>query len=190
MTAPHLLGLPGPAADFAVRLRGALPRLETGRLILRAPVIEDAEAWIAIMVPDTEGHLGGPHDAEAAFREFTGTVGLWLLRGHGVLTVTDKAGAVLGFVQIGFEPGDQEPELGWLFLPEAQGRGLATEAVRALRDHAGALGMRPLVSYIDPGNVRSAALARRLGASRDPAAEAAVDNACHAYRHPAPEARG
>lgn len=164
MIAPHLAPVPGPAAEFAARLRTGLPVLETARMVLRAPVLEDAAAWVTIMVPDAEGHLGGPHDDDAAFTEFAATVGLWLLRGHGLWTVTDRAGAVLGFVLIGFEPGDHEPELGWLLLPEARGRGLALEAAQAVRDWARATGLPSLVSYIAPGNAASRRLAARLGA--------------------------
>ena len=104
-------------------------------------------------------------DEEEAFTEFAATCGLWLLRGHGLFTVTDRAGTVLGFVLIGFEPGDREPELGWLLLPQARGQGYATEAAAALRDHAfTALGLDRLVSYIAPGNAASRRLARALGA--------------------------
>ena len=168
MTAPHLTPMPGPAADFAARLRDALPVLETERCRLRAPRLEDAEAWIEILVPDSEGHLGGPHDPDGAFVDFAATVGTWLLRGHGLWTVTDKAGAVLGFVLIGFEPGDAEPELGFLFRAHARGKGYAFEAAAAARDHAlGALGLPGLVSYIAPGNAASRRLAERLGARLD-----------------------
>jgi len=168
--APHIVPLPGPAADFAAGLRGNLPVLHTERCILRPPVLEDAPHWIAILVADEEGHLGGPHDEAGAFTEFAATAGLWLLRGHGLWTVAerDDPDAVLGFVLIGFEPGDREPELGWLFLPGARGRGLAAEAAAAAKSHAlGSLGVTGLVSYIDPTNAPSRRLAERLGARLD-----------------------
>jgi RimJ/RimL family protein N-acetyltransferase len=172
--APHLVPLPGPAADFAARLRAGLPTLRTARLILRAPVLEDAPHWISILSPDAQGHLGGPHTEDEAFTEFAATCGLWLLRGHGLFTVTDQSDAVLGFVLIGFEPGDREPELGWLFLPQARGQGYAAEAAACLRDHGFvALGRDRLISYIDPGNAASIRLAQRLGA----ALEGEVDGA-------------
>lgn len=188
---PHLRARLGPAADFAAALRDRLPRLETPRCILRAPVLEDAQAWIAIMVPDAEGHLGGPHDETGAFTEFAATVGTWLLRGHGLWTVTDKAGTVLGFVLVGFEPGDQEPELGWLFLPDARGRGYAAEAAAAARAHVlGPLGLTGLVSYIDPGNTASRRLAQRLGARPDGSiADPASAAAAEVWRHAPQTAR-
>lgn len=156
------------AARFAETLRAALPELRTDRCILRAPRLEDAPLWVSLMVPDTDGHLGGPHTDAEAFAEFAAYMGNWLLRGHGPWTVTDHAGRVLGFVLVGVEPGDQAPELGWLFLSEARGQGYATEAAAAARDHAlNALGLPDLVSYIDPTNAASRRVAERLGARLD-----------------------
>jgi RimJ/RimL family protein N-acetyltransferase len=166
MTAPHERPIPGPAADFAVVLAAQLPVIETARLRLRAPRLSDFDAWAEIFTGPAGPHLGGPFDRDDAFTEFAATCGLWLLRGHGVWTVEPKTdGDVLGFVLIGFEPGDQVPELGYLFRPAVEGRGYATEAARALRDHAvGPMGLKDLVSYIDPENARSIRVAERLGA--------------------------
>ena len=168
MTAAHLTPIPGPAAEFGTSLRAALPRIETPRCVLRAPVLEDAHLWIEIMCADEAGHLGGPFDATRAFNEFAATVGTWLLRGHGLWSVTDHDDHLLGFVLIGFEPGDQEPELGFLFAESARGQGYAREAAEAARRHAlGPMGLSRLVSYIDPGNAPSRRLAERLGARFD-----------------------
>jgi RimJ/RimL family protein N-acetyltransferase len=164
---PHENRVPGPAADFAALLADRLPVIDTARLRLRAPTLADFDAWAAILTGPAGVHMGGPFDRDDAFAEFLASCGTWLLRGHGPLTVTDKAtGATLGFVLIGFEPGDQEPELGWFLIPTAEGRGIAAEAAAALRAHAfGPLGMTRLVSYIAPGNTRSRRLAERLGAT-------------------------
>lgn len=166
---PHETPLPGPAADFAAGLAARLPVLETARLRLRAPVLADSAAWAEIFCGPAGENLGGPFSREEAFTEFAATCGLWLLRGHGLWTAEARdSGRVLGFVLIGFEPGDDEPELGYLFLPEAEGQGYATEAAIAARDHAlEVMGLPRLVSYIAPGNARSCAVARRLGALRE-----------------------
>lgn len=59
-------------------------------------------------------------------------------------------------------------EIGWVVSPAASGRGLATEAVRALIDTAFSVyGLRRLVARIDAENTRSAALAERLGMRRE-----------------------
>lgn len=165
---PHLTPIPGPAADFAAALAARLPALDTPRCRLRAPRLDDAPVWIEILAGDAEGHLGGPFDADEAFTEFAAACGVWLLRGHGLWTVTDRAGAPLGFVLLGFEPGDREPELGFLFSAAARGRGLAQEAAAAVRALAlDGLRLPGLVSYIAPGNAPSRRLAERLGAWRD-----------------------
>lgn len=188
MTAPHETPIPGAAADFAAALAARLPVLESPRLRLRAPVLADFPLWADIFCGPAGVHLGGPFDRDEAFGEFAATMGLWLLRGHGLWTITAReTSAALGFALIGFEPGDQEPELGWLLAPGAEGQGFATEAAALVLGHARALGLPGLVSYIDADNPRSAAVARRLGARRDAGAEAAVNHACHAYRHFGPE---
>lgn len=166
MTAPHECPIPGPAADFAAMLAAQLPVIETARLHLRAPRLEDFDAWAEILCGRAGPHLGGPFDREAAYVEFLASCGTWLLRGHGVWAVEPKTGGdVLGFVLLGFEPGDLEPELGYLFRPSSEGQGFATEAASATRDWGiAALGVDRLVSYVDPENTASVRLAGRLGA--------------------------
>ena len=184
MIAPHERPVPGPAASFAAELASHLPRLETARLVLRAPRLDDIDAWHEVLQGPAAPWLGGPFTRDQSFAEFATSVGLWLLRGHGLWTVEAKAGQTLGFVLLGFEPGDHEPELGFLFRPEAEGQGYATEAARALLAHAfGTLGWYSVVSYIAPGNARSIRLAERLGARRDPVAEAALGGGTLVYRH-------
>ena len=166
---PHELPIPGPAADFAAHLSAPLPVLESARIRLRAPVLTDFDAWAEVLCGPNTKDLGGPFTRDEAFAEFCISVSMWLLRGHGLWTVEDRAShEILGFVLLGFEPGDREPELGYLFRPMAQGLGLATEAALVVRDHAlNRLQLPGLVSFIAPGNARSAALARRLGAYPD-----------------------
>lgn len=173
MTAPHERPIPGPAAGFAALLSAKLPQIETPRLRLRALRLSDFDAWAEILCGPSGPHLGGPFDRDRAFVEFTASAGMWLLRGFGPWAVEPLAGGeVLGFVLIGFEPGDREPELGYLFRPLAEGHGYATEAATAARDHGFAtMGLPRLASYIAPGNAASARVAQRLGAVR----EGAVD---------------
>ena len=193
MTAPHeRLPESGPAADLAARRSALVPVLETARLRLRAPSLGDFPAWAGILCSPRAAYMDGPYERDEAFMEFAASVGSWLLRGHGPWTVEDRAtGEVLGFVCLNMEPSDQEPELGFFLRQGAEGRGIAEEASRAARAQGWALGLPSLVSYIDPANARSAALAERLGARRDARAEAAFagtpDEGVAVYRHPRPE---
>lgn len=181
---PHEIPVPGLAADFGAGLRALVPVLETERLRLRAPRLEDFPVWVEVFTGEAGHFLGGhvsdpPFDRVDAFTEFVATAGLWLLRGHGPWTVETHTGEVLGFVLVGFEPGDLEPELGYLFRPAAEGKGYATEAATAARAWALDVARLPaLVSYIAPANARSSALARRLGARLD-----GMHAGCEVWRH-------
>lgn len=157
----------GAAATFALALQGRLPTLATERLILRAPRVADFDTFAEIACSERGRHLGGPMPREDAWADFASMTGGWLLHGHGLWTIGAPEG-VAGFVLLGFEPGDREPELGFLLAAQAEGRGYALEAARAARAHAfDTFGWCTLVSYIDPANARAIALACRLGAEPD-----------------------
>ncbi|MAM62767.1 GNAT family N-acetyltransferase [Maritimibacter sp. UBA3975] len=175
----------GPAADFAARLRDMLPQIDTARLTLRAPELGDFATYAEIMCSPRAEHMDGPMSREDAYLDFTCTVAGWLLRGHGLWTITARQGGdVLGFVLVNMEPGDQEPELGFFLTEATEGQGIAAEAATAARDHAlGALDLPRLVSYVAHDNARSARLLDRLGAFRDAVAEEAVSHDCRVYRH-------
>jgi RimJ/RimL family protein N-acetyltransferase len=190
MTLRHEQPTPGPATDIAARLRAEVPVLNTDRLVLRAPALSDFPACVEIACTERGRYVGGPMPRDDAWSEFAKMTAGWLLHGHGGFTVEDAtSGAVYGFVVLGLEPGDQEIELGFALTQAGEGKGIAFEAAVAVRDWAAReLGLTGLVSYIDPDNTRSIALATRLKAVRDPNAEAALDEAgtC-VFRHPAPE---
>ena len=60
--------------------------------------------------------------------------------------------------------GEEEVEIGYLFLRKFWGRGLATEAAMAVRDHGfHTLGYERLVSLIDPRNHSSRRVAEKTG---------------------------
>jgi len=60
--------------------------------------------------------------------------------------------------------GKEEVEIGYLFLREFWGRGLATEAATAVRDHGfHKLGYERLVSLVDPRNLASRRVAEKTG---------------------------
>ncbi|MEL7460172.1 MAG: GNAT family N-acetyltransferase [Pseudomonadota bacterium] len=186
MTAFHETPSTGPCADLAAQFQALVPVLETDRLVLRAPRIEDFGTFADAVLSERGHFFGHPQNRGDAWYEFIQLNVTWMLRGHGAWTVTDRAtGAPLGFVHIGAEPGDMEAELGYVMTADAEGKSIAYEACVAVRDYAyDGLGFTTLVSCVDPGNARSAALATRLGAARDPHAEAMFDDGPnHIYRH-------
>jgi len=163
----------GVAADIAGQISADVPALKTERLVLRATRIEDFATYAEIVCTDRGVFVGGPYSREDGWFDFIQLSSNWMLHGHGGWAVETKAGALLGFVIIGFEPGDLEPELGFLLTAAAEGKGYANEAAGAALEFAtNTLKRDTLVSYIDPKNDRSIALAGRLGAQPDGAIDA------------------
>ncbi|MEX0286122.1 MAG: GNAT family N-acetyltransferase [Paracoccaceae bacterium] len=186
MIARHELPPTGAAAQMAAQLSAGIPTLETERLILRALRVEDFAHYAEIACSDHGRGIGGPMSRDDAWRDFTQYAAGWMLHGHGGWTVElRETDAVLGFVLIGLEPGDQEPELGYIFRAGASGQGYATEAAIAARAFGfDTLGLPTLVSYIDRDNTRSVALAKRIGAQHDGVvAYPDEDSAADVYRY-------
>ncbi len=163
----------------AAQYRAALPVIQTRRLVLRAPTLDDLPVWTSICKDsfgDTE---------QEAWTEFSYYTSGWLLHGHGLFTVSLKGDdQVVGFVILGLEWDDHEPELGYMFHAEHRLQGYATEACSAVRDFGfDLLGPGRFVSYVSHSNTRSNALAQRLGATRDVVAESAFGPDQHVWRY-------
>jgi RimJ/RimL family protein N-acetyltransferase len=163
------------------------PVLETERLVLRAPELRDFDSYAGFYASSRCGFVGGPMPRDRAWRFFGHHAGHWVLRGFGTFFLEPKAGGdALGMVMAWQPEGHPEREIGWvMFTDAAEGRGYAREAAARVRDHVfGTLGWETAVSYIDPGNQRSIALAERLGARPDPEAVAPDAEPVVIYRHP------
>lgn len=168
-------------------LSGA-PVLRTARLVLRAPVLADFEAFVAYQASDRSRYTGGPMTRELAWRAFGHLAGHWVLRGWGPFVV-EREGQALGTVGPFHPEGWPEPEIAWtMWAPAAEGRGYAFEAAQAARAFAyGSLGWTTAISMIDPANDRSIALARRMGCRPDGTFTHERFGPCHIWRHPAPQ---
>jgi RimJ/RimL family protein N-acetyltransferase len=177
---------------MTVTLSG-IPVLTTDRLTLRAPAASDWPQWRAFMASDRSAFIR-PDDIDdaKAWRALGHVIGMWVLRGYGQFvycrTGSDEALGMCG----PWHPVDwPEREIGWhIWTAEAEGKGFAFEAASAARDYAfGPLGWDTAVSYIDPANDRSIALALRLGARRDTEASTPhPEEPTLVYRHPKPGA--
>ncbi|MGB5066296.1 MAG: GNAT family N-acetyltransferase [Albidovulum sp.] len=146
------------------------PTLHTNRLTLRAPRLADFDHWAAFFASPRSVHERGPLDRVEGYRTWAADVALWPLKGYGAFGVDDRTtGTYLGEVGI-YEPeGYPEPELGWFIIPDAEGKGYASEAARAVMLWARqTFGWDRLINIIDPANTRSLALGLRLGGVIDP----------------------
>jgi RimJ/RimL family protein N-acetyltransferase len=154
------------------------PILTTDRLMLRRPRLDDFDRLAAMWAhPVVVTHFGGkPFNREDSWNRLLRYVGHWQLLGYGIWTVT-RAGEDIHIGDVGFLHGERTgvpafgcPEAAWSFHPEAQGQGLASEAVACAlawadeqaRSGADARFART-VAMIHPANAASIAVARRCG---------------------------
>lgn len=156
--------------------------LETERLLLRAPVPEDAEA-LAPMYADPEVMRyvgdGRPLTRSETERSVRRMIQRWEADGFGLCTAVRREDeAVIGRVGLlvwnadTWEPttraessdGRTEVEVGYTLGRDYWGQGYATEAAGAVRDYAlRELGADRLIALIIHGNTASENVARKLG---------------------------
>ncbi len=152
------------------------PVLQTDRLILRPPSIEDADAVIAFYQGERSAMAGGHVSRPEAVTRYLAVLGHWSFRGYGLFAMVPRGqtGAI-GLAGPYFPPGRPETEIGWVLFDGYEGQGFATEAARAtMRFARDDLGWNSVVHYIDSQNTRSIKLAERLGAALDEDAEIPV----------------
>lgn len=150
-----------------------IPSLSTARLRLRPPRADDFADYAAFCASPRTAGMGGPLGTRQAWGMFCHEAAGWALFGVGALMLErHEDEACLGLVGISNGPRFPEAELGWLLYEGHEGKGYGREAAAALRDWAAETrGLTRLVSYVDPENARSIALALRLGAVLDPEAK-------------------
>lgn len=160
-----------------------IPELVTERLRLRAPQADEFPLYRDLFTGPRACFIGD-FDVHSAWKEFAAEMGLWALFGFGPWHVERRAdGVLVGGVALLHHSNYPEVELGWHLYDGFEGHGYVTEAATAARDWAFEThGFTSLVSYIDRENVRSIAVAERLGAISDPTAQK-VDPEDLVYRH-------
>lgn len=139
-----------------------IPVLKTERLTLRAPRLRDAKAIASFAadrrIAENAARIPHPYTIDDA-REFITAAN----RQHGevtVLIVLDEA--VIG--ACGVEPRESVAEIGYWLGPPHWGCGYATEAVRAVIDHAfGALGHTALQAGARVSNPASRRVLEKCG---------------------------
>ena len=150
-----------------------IPVLETERLVLRGYMPSDFPAFAAMWDDSSVNRFigGAPLSEEEAWAKFLRTLGMWVAMGFGFWTVVEKAsGLCVG--ETGFLEGRREivptlkgtPEIGWAFVPSAQGKGYATEAVSAaLKWGDRRFGKVRMACIIAPENSASLRVAEKSG---------------------------
>jgi RimJ/RimL family protein N-acetyltransferase len=155
-------------------------QLETERLLLRLPRLDDAEALLPFVGDETVMRPIGsePGGIEVAVEHLERWIARWEVNGMGPFMLV-RDGDVLGRVgpiiwnrrtwKVSSFPdagADAEIELGWAIGSAHWGYGYATEAARAIRDWMYAeRDVARLISLIAPSNARSIRVAEKLGAT-------------------------
>jgi len=167
------------------------PVLDAPRLILRGPERRDIAPMIAFLLDrERAWGFGASPDRGEAWRWFALNVGHWHIHGYGYFTIEMKGtGEAAGITGIWNPEGWPEPELGWVVFDGFEGRGIAHEAAARARQWAYEdLGFTTLTSNIKPGNMRSIALAERLGCWFEREYDNIHMGTDLLYRHPGPDA--
>jgi len=150
--------------------------LHSKRLRLRAPTLDDFPRSLALWCdPLVTRFIGGrPHTKEEVWGRLLKYIGHWNGLGYGYWAVeTIDTGAYVGEVGFGdyrrdiVPTFDGIPEMGWVLVPAAHGRGLATEAgMAALAWRDSALAEHETVCIIAPEHTLSLRVAEKLGFRR------------------------
>ncbi|PHZ86657.1 GNAT family N-acetyltransferase [Paremcibacter congregatus] len=149
------------------------PPLETERLILRPHRYTDFPIYEAMFQhPDfTRYTTGQPLPREDAWNKMIRHGGHWAMLGHGYWAIEDKAsGDFIGEIGLAdfkraVTPSlDSMLEAGWGLVANAQGKGYAGEALRAILVWARTnFPDREIVCMVDPENGPSIKLAEKNG---------------------------
>ncbi len=148
------------------------PVLLSARLRLRPHVQADYAACKALWQhPETIRFIGGAgqSDQDVWFRLLR-YGGMWALLGIGFWVIEDRAtGEILGEgglmdARRELEGLNDMPEAGWALMPQAAGRGMATEAMRTVLHWADTQrAFERIGCIIDVGNAASLRVAAKLG---------------------------
>lgn len=150
MSPPLPTGAPGPV-------------LSTPRLTLRVFTPGDADFIVRLLNdPGWLANIGDRQvrtaDDARAYLE-RGPIAAQREHGYALWAVEEAAcpGAPVGMCGLVRRDVLDAPDLGYAFLPEGRGRGLATEAARAVLVHArDVLGLTRVLAIVKPGNAASA----------------------------------
>ncbi|MEU1318577.1 GNAT family N-acetyltransferase [Streptomyces tibetensis] len=151
-----------------------MAELRTDRLTLRRWRDSDLEPWAAMNAdPEVREHLGDlltREQCDASVAQFQAEFDQ---RGYGWWAVEARGtGEFIGFAGLD-QVDDGMPftgvEIGWRLARPAWGHGYATEAALTVLAHGfDTLGLSEILAVTTAANLRSQAVMRRIGMTRDP----------------------
>jgi ribosomal-protein-alanine N-acetyltransferase len=143
---------------------------ETPRLLGRRLEPQDLEPMLAVYGDLEAMRFVGDGTAlsrEECERWLAVTADNYAKRGYGMFALVERqSGRVVGFGGLIHFAGRGEPEIKYALLRSAWGRGLATEAARALLDFARARGLPEVIATVDPQHGASQRVLAKAGMER------------------------
>jgi aminoglycoside 6'-N-acetyltransferase len=152
---------PGPDASFT--------ELRTPRLVIRRFTLADAGAFSAYRSdPEVARYQSwdAPYDVEQAIA-FISSLADPFTPGEWCQLAVTAGGVLIGDVALYIDTDPRLGRVGFTLARDAQGRGYATEAVRAVLDHAFGQGVHRIAADCDTRNERSIRLLERVGMRRE-----------------------
>ena len=141
-------------------------QIETSRLILRVPRLDDLDEWAAMMADEEAAKfIGGVAPPEVTWRGMMTIIGAWHAMGFAMFSVIEKSsGRWVGRLGPWQPLGWPGTEVGWAISRDRWGRGYAPEGAEAATDWAFEnLGWTDVIHSIAPGNFASQSVAQKLG---------------------------
>ncbi|HYE84790.1 MAG TPA: GNAT family N-acetyltransferase [Vicinamibacterales bacterium] len=141
-------------------------QIETPRLILRVPALQDLDPWAAMMADEQVARfIGGVMARSVCWRQLMAMIGSWHATGFAMFSVVEKStGRWVGRLGPWMPDGWPGTEVGWAIVRDCWGRGYATEGATAATDWAfDTLGWTDVIHSIDPENIASQQVAQKLG---------------------------
>lgn len=150
------------------------PTITTDRLSIEpmssAHWADYAAAWAD---PRMTAFIGGePRTPNVSWGKMLQGIGMWTLFGYGYWSFIERdsrrfvGNGGLAQFKRGIPELENIPEAGWAFIPDAWGKGYATEAMTAILGWADEKALGEIRCIIDTGNAASHNVARKLGFSK------------------------
>lgn len=141
--------------------------LETPRLLLRALTIDDAAALNRVNShPEVMRYIGETEKNIEMTRRYLqqGPLADYEKFGYGRYACIDKANdRLIGFCGLKYLPSLDETDVGYRFLPEYWGKGLATETSKVVMKHAAdTMHLTRIIGLALPQNTGSINVLRKL----------------------------
>jgi len=144
-----------------------VPTCETARLTIRPPVESDRPRFVELFTDEAFTVFSdGVHDVESANARFDRMLRLIDAVPYAKQPVVEKAtDRIVGYtgVDTAVIDGIDRLEWGWRLVPDARGRGYATEAASVLLAVADARDDGEMLCIIAPDNLASRRVAEKVG---------------------------